>query len=159
MIPVPEGLEPENIPKGMSIAGILGLREAGANIKMAKGSFKGSKSPVTVAHGLGVVPDLFMFSLSTGPSNTTDTWIAFAIVTSKAFFSTGLWPFARGVSYTKAAGIMSYNSSSIYYSIDDTNSYALVSNANEETLIVGTGSAPNVTYSGTYNWFAIGGLT
>ena len=58
-IPKPENLVPENVAKGVDIAGIIGAMAAGGELKINCGKIS-TAGAVTIEHGLGVVPDIII---------------------------------------------------------------------------------------------------
>lgn len=72
-IPAPENLVPENIAEGVNIAGIIGALTAGggSNVRLASGSFRGIRTPYTVEHNLGVIPDFVIsYGLMSSPNDS-----------------------------------------------------------------------------------------
>jgi hypothetical protein len=73
-IPAPENLIPQNIAEGVNIAGIIGAMVAGAGgpeVRIASGSFSGIRTPYTVEHNLGVIPDFVIsYGLMSSPNDS-----------------------------------------------------------------------------------------
>jgi hypothetical protein len=156
-IPVPDGLSPENIPEGMTIAGIVGARAAGKNIKVAGGKYtnEAPNGRAVINHGLGVIPDLFFVN------SVTDTggvkYIRHMVGISKVLHASLGLPYniTTWCTYEAATG-------SIYITLASTDftkegSEYLLCNADEQDIAVG-----NSTYlmlqGYSYTWLAIGGL-
>lgn len=61
-IPVPDGLESGNIAEGVTVAGIPGSHKGGGGGgKVAFGKIEADTSaPLTIEHGLGIIPDLVL---------------------------------------------------------------------------------------------------
>lgn len=173
-IPVPEGLAPENIAEGITVAGIIGtLASGGNNIVYDSGSISGitqATSDVVVNHNLGVVPDIVIISTSYA-GGTTSSYIknycgvssTFANAIGKIFGS-----FATTVSSSITSGGSNYFRVSFYNTVADssfidTTAIAFVSfvnNANENSFTLKNGGGSVwFTQSATYTWIAIGGLT
>lgn len=69
----PANLIPENIAEGVNIAGIIGALAAGggSNVRLASGSFSGIRTPYTVEHNLGVIPDFVIsYGLMSSPNDS-----------------------------------------------------------------------------------------
>ena len=152
IIQQPETLVPENIAEGVDIAGVIGtLAAGGGNGVIATGTFSGNGSIYTLNHNLGIVPDLIYIytpSISSGK-------IYYGYAVSTAMHDKfGINTFG----YIKT-GDREYNQGT--KGIEDTTETQIIRNATSTTITIGrTLSGYNVyTYSGTYSWFAIGGLT
>lgn len=158
-IPVPAGLIPENIAEGVDIAGIIGALAAGGNVVMNAGTFTGTNAAgtITVAHGLGIVPDLFVaFYVGSSTMYGTKAYTSPCFIgLSKALQS------KLGLSYSQlAARINSTSAMSIerHNSPLDSIGTSRAFSQNATSTNVYVGSSYCYAASGTYMWFAIGGL-
>lgn len=149
----PETLLPENIAKGISIAGIIGT--SAGSIKIKFGTFIGAGSPQTIEHNLGIIPDIFIVYASQYSSYAKQLLVCTGM--SDAFFRKTGWDYA--VVYGFGYNSDPYARCGYYASggIDKLSSGTLFS-ADEETIGIGTTTV--VPFAGrTYSWIAIGGLT
>lgn len=158
-IPKPENLSPENIAEGVNIAGIIGTLVAGGNVVMNAGTFTGTNTAgeITVAHGLGVIPDLFVafYDSSSTMSGTKAYTSACFIGLSEALqakLSLSRSAFAARINSTSALSIDRFDSP-----LDNIGGTRVFSkNATKDYVYVG--SSYVYAASGTYMWFAIAGL-
>lgn len=149
-IPVPEGLAPENIPEGMTIAGIIGTLVASGGTKIALGTFTGNEGTVTITHGLGVSPDIIVVMSEGTLSANLINWawgISGKLKDSAAFYN------AQGCSYR----VSGYSAVSYTYPVEHA-TYGVLWGANTQTFQFGNGTYKSEK-SRAYTWFAIGGLT
>ena len=152
IIQKPETLTPENIAKGVNIAGVIGALLSGGAGKVVTGFFaEDHTANVTVEHGLGVLPDV-VCTFNTGLLMETRL---FQLTISKAFASkigvTGFFCFA---SVNKSNYVQTYSGSNGEDNTLDGNSGI---NATDATITFKAASTLKIA-AGTY-WFAIGGLT
>lgn len=160
-IPIPDNLIPENIRHGVSIAGIVGSLEPGANgIVMASGYGLGGDSDgiATIEHNLGVIPDI-VFVFCGVPSGTHSNTLYMAIGFSTAFSSklsmlykyttihVAKSSYVRGVGYAQSGGIETFARGAY-----------IISAATETTVSVGT-KTDKIPTNQICSWLAIGGLT
>ena len=157
-IPVPDGLEPENIPEGMVVAGLVGTLVAGGGVKIATGTFVGSGAVKTIEHGLGVIPDIVLVATAERTtSSPSKAYLTFAFGVSSAFSEANNM-FAK----IRAIGVNMMNSENVRTAtktaIDSPSGYGALGNATTDSFAIIDDVYP--PYSGfTYAWIAIGGLT
>lgn len=166
----PATLLPENIAKGIDIAGIIGtFAGGGGEIKISSGTFAGSANIVTVTHGLGVVP--LMFGCvenypAVNPPHYSNYILGGYVGFSSACMENNEVPRIGYCCTNYYAGANNYgyrNYTTAAQAIDGAT--GVVHSANEQTLKVGT--TTSATSSGqsagvrtnpntVYYWFAIG---
>ena len=162
-IPVPEGLAPENIPEGMTIAGIVGAMVAGGGAaKIACGTFTVTASN-TITHNLGVVPD-FIILFPASSNYTVEANYNAPVMFGASAALKSAYPYFPGLAYA-----WRYTSSLIRYSsyprtIDkplDSGYPNSIRSANETTFNVDRAStiAAAIPSGISMVWIAIGGLT
>lgn len=156
-IPTPANLIPENIAEGVEIAGIIGkLAAGGGSVKTAMGAITGNGGSMTIAHGLGVVPDVVFIRTTSTSASPTSAYLYTAFGSSSAFGK--LCNYAMNlqeISYIQTNGNTAFKSYA--RGIQDTSSSFPINNANADSFTVG---GPYVLYKNfTYNWYAISGLT
>ncbi len=163
----PETLVPENIAKGVDIAGIIGtLVAGGGSDKVAWGSFEGAGAVKTIEHGLGVAPDVICVARIGQLTNTNQYICEYCFGVSNALHD------ALGMSFygtflatcrTYAGSIQYYRASSNLNAIDDTataSRESFINNANNISFVFGgTSFASYVAKGEQYSWIAIAGLT
>lgn len=156
-IPVPENLAPENIPKDMEIAGIIGtLVGSGGDVKIANGTVTGNGSTVTVNHNMGVPPDV-VIAWSNAPKTAYT-----------AYFMTGFSAKVKQSLKTITSVYTTYSSSTqhVQSTASDTMSERTASgkyihDPQENTFKIGPGDILGTDCyfgSGDISWLAIGGL-
>lgn len=69
-VQMPETLIPENIAKGVDIAGIIGSFIGGRDIKIASGTLSATSSSYNLSHGLGTLPDIVILSAPNAAPST-----------------------------------------------------------------------------------------
>lgn len=156
----PEALIPENIAEGVNIAGIIGALVGGSEVKIAIGIFAGSSTPQTVNHGLGVVPDIVIVNSPNGTA--TGTKPSYSYNAQGYGFSSKFVDFLVSIGFTPLiASMRAVHSSSTGYhnvvnstnTIEANDGWQIVGNADGNSFIV------NNTFTWTYYWIAIAGLT
>ena len=154
----PETLIPENIAEGVDIAGIIGTLAAGG-AKVEAGTFTGQNNVQTVAHSLGVTPDIIIFYTSSDNTKPSKGYVQFAVGISAAFASKYGSMNTLGLAKSTSGSAFFYNMSAyLYGNIDGNSDSAIITKANENSFTLGTSSY--VMYQDfSYKWFAIGGLT
>ena len=155
----PEALLPKNIAEGVDIAGIIGTFAGGKEILMNSGTFTGNNSSViTVNHGLGVVPDLFLafFIGNVTMSGTRYRTSPCFIGLSKALQTKLSLSYSALAACPNNTSILTieYNNSPL-----DNMSTTRVFDRDATPENVFVGSSGIYAASGTYMWFALGGLT
>lgn len=135
------------------------ISESGSSAKVASGSFTGNGGAVTVNHGLGVVPDLFLITCLSAPGTIPsfkflNNWCGISEAFKNAYsFQRRQW----GTLFsTVSLGYRENESSKVPIESDD-DSY--LNNANDQSITVGKTSGDGSTFKGNYIWLAIGGLT
>lgn len=153
VIEQPENLIPENIAEGVNIAGIIGALAGGSNVKLAAGTFTGNDSTVTIEHGFGSTPDVFVASKGVKTEATDNYRLENCVVLSAALKT------ALNLDW-RCFYILSkkYNSSYSQISLSVSGSTTMVGSMDGTKITVANTSYP--TENGkTYRWLAIGGLT
>lgn len=147
----PDELVPENIAEGVDIAGIIGTLAAGANVKIAIGSFS-SPSYIyayTITHDLGTIPDIIVCIREN--RNTSSGYVNFTAGFSAAF--------NKLIGNNYGVVTITATSSWVYTNTLDNNTVDLyINNVNDKTATI-CGNSSAAVRNGTYNWFAISGLT
>lgn len=169
LIPKPPNLIPENVPKDMDMAGIIGAMKVGGECVYATGTFTGmTDSEIVVEHNLGVIPDIVVILTKNKTTSPTQICLQQFMGVSSAFyekigscfscFFTALRFYSSSNSYYAS---VSQNVTSDTGCIDTGRAaVARVRNANEESFTILNGA--NGWYIDSdleYSWFAIGGLT
>lgn len=150
----PEGLMPENIAEGVSIAGIIGtLIATTGGAKVAAGVVSSNVANIQVTHGLGVVPDVAIFVTS---NYNTKNQTAFIFQVSEAFATKYALPYSW-IRSVKATSTPSCSFSSNAYFVGS-NSYASTFRLATSTTITIVGGSSYGLLSGSV-WIVIGGLT
>lgn len=152
-IPKPSTLVAENIAEGIDIAGIVGTLASGGSIKVASGMIEGNdySSTYTLAHNLGVIPDIFYFATNDGTSNG---YIVSGFGVSSAF--SNLYGITYNTSFYCSSNLV-LPRSNLSYLIDSTSTWSIINNANEQTINIKAASTRKLPSE--INWIAIGGLT
>lgn len=162
-IPAPATLVPENIADGVDIAGIIGtLAAGGGNVVMNAGTFTGTNTAgtITVSHGLGVIPDLFVafyIGSSSGMTGTKGYTSACFVGISSALQA------KLSITRSQLAAKISSTNGQLYVErhnspLDNISaSRVFPKNATNQYVYVGTQYC--YAAANTYMWFAIGGLT
>ena len=152
-IPVPDGLVPENIAEGVTIAGIAGalVASSGSDIKVVAKEVLGNafSTTKTIAHNLGVVPDF----IAVWVANTT----AYAISGSSSTYKGKLYGciYFSDAMATKYPGLVGNKTVQIYCN-SDTLTASPSGVTVTETSVTFTQSPAT---SASYNILAIAGLT
>lgn len=159
VIQKPANLTPENIAEGVDIAGIVGaLAGGGGGAIHANGTFKASGTTHTLNHNLGRIPDFFLFFVRSGFTSPTTGAAIFAVGVNESFGSllgkTSEYQWCRY--YNSSSTTTKSSTSSAGYPIENTGYYP-ISSATETTVVLGKDR--QLVSNGTYEWFAIGGLT
>lgn len=152
----PELLIPKNIAKGITIAGILGELAGGAELKIASGVYRPPAfmtQATTIAHNLGVIPNIIIVSATFITSSTT-AYLQRAV----GFRIPGVQNQIFG--YTMGS-VQSFNRSYTSITAEADNPIAY---ANETSFRMGSTGYPLAPLSSSaptgqgYSWYAIGGL-
>lgn len=154
-IPVPEGLAPENIPEGMTIAGIVGAMvvAGGSSLKIATGETSETGGPITIEHGLGVVPDFIYFGTKANTQGIRKFLCAYGF--SAAFIA---------LTGDKLRGRCMWGENTNFYQkvndpVESTTVISGIHNATATTFQVTNSTYPLSTVLGANQWVAIAGLT
>lgn len=148
----PDTLIPENIAEGVDIAGIIGtLAASSSNVKIATGTFTTQSywNPVTVTHGMGVIPDVIIVMRKLG--TTMRTTIMSEIGISSAFKKT--MGFNHGGTLSSGSTAFYNNQGTIEYSMKN----SFIFGATSTIFKIGNYTVQEAT--GAYFWIAIAGLT
>lgn len=180
LIPVPAGLAPENIPDGVTIAGIVGTLIASApkEIKYASGSIPSRSADYTVEHGLGVTPDIVIVYTAGNQAASTKNVVRIFIGLSSAMAAAigntmycyyGSTAYGTTVSskyyYGYGADLVTPGLMGAASALIDTTSngwYSVVREADDSKFVLTYSTltlALTTLSSLQYNWIAIGGLT
>lgn len=157
LIPKPPNLIPENIPKDLDIAGVIGAMAAssGGNVRIAAGSMTleaGYFQRIETAHGF--VPDFIFAHVDIANSKETNQLFAFWGVSEALATATGVAIGNKGIYRSSAGGapsvvtdgsgcITNKSSAGVNIYLADETGFSLV-------------YSPS---SGTWNYIIIGGLT
>lgn len=153
----PETLIPENIAEGVDIAGIIGNFIGGSDVKWASGTIEqASTASVTVEHVLGVIPDIFIVSNTTGIANG----IIYNMCVSSAFADKYGIQISRCGLYAQSSAV---NARYLYYN----GNYMAALEGYMQLGVAGQGTAETVSIPGSTSipiaagtvWTAIAGLT
>lgn len=136
--------------------------------KIAGGQFTANGSPITIQHGLGVVPDMVIVWCPNTIGKPTSTFMqlyvgfsnAFRTYAGSAYESVSIKKFISTIYVNNfSSGNVNGNTIGGSESYDiDKQSNKTINSANVDSFVVGSGSVS--PYNGEpYYWFAIGGLT
>lgn len=158
-VTMPDTLIPENIAEGVNIAGIIGNLAGGSNVKIKIGKFTGGNNETTITHGLGVIPDIVILTNTNGQTPTStvvythyEHCIGFSENFAKHLQAEGLNKLNFGFYAYRAQGTTRGWYDYCSYSVDKSNAKPIHS-ANTESFVI------MPTYSYSYYWIAIAGLT
>ena len=151
-----------------AILGAGGGSGESPSVKIAGGVFTANGSPITIQHGLGVVPDFVVVWCPNTIGTPTSTFMQFYAGFSNAFrksimaaYQTDGYKHSISALYSNkfASGNVNGNTLSGSESTDiDKQSNKTINSANENSFVIGSSSLS--PYNGElYCWFAIGGLT
>ena len=153
-IPKPDTLIPENIAKGVDIAGIVGTLAAGGggSGKVAYGFLTPTVStPNTITHDLGVVPDIIFVYFATSVTGTRNTARVLHGV-STAFGNKNGVTNSNQILTLPSSG---WNLAETFYGTYVDSRTSGLGNANETQFTINAKLATGYKYL----WVAIGGLT
>lgn len=153
-IPKPDTLTPENIAKGVDIAGIIGTMAAGGggSGKVAYGFLTPTVStPNTITHDLGVVPDIIFVYFATSVTGTRNTARVLHGV-STAFGNKNGVTNSNQILTLPWSG---WNLAETFYGTYVDSRTSGLGNANETQFTINAALATGYKYL----WVAIGGLT
>lgn len=157
IIQLPKNLIPENIPKDMDIAGIIGTRaDGGGSGKVAYGVFKPTvKQPNTITHDLGMLPDLVLVCIAPRAyPNKYYSELVFAVSEAFSTLNGGIQS-NRTYSTTSDYGDTKRNQVGTFVENTYTGSGYGICNANETSFTIRN----NLDTAYKYLWIAVAGLT
>ena len=151
----PDRLIAGNIKEGEDVAGIIGALVAGGKkMKIAFGSTSATGGPVTVEHGLGVVPDFIYFGTKANTQGIRSFLCAYG-------FSSALIELTEN--NLRGRYVCGENTNfiqGINQAVESTASSNGIFNATATTFqVAGNSNYPVSTLLGANQWVAIGGLT
>ena len=157
IIQKPETLIPENISKGVNIAGIIGALEAGGGVRASCGEIVGTGALFTLVHGLGVIPDVVMVEPRSSPTATALAIIDALQTSDKGAEVLGTFRYGKNTtSNSNKINSGGFNSKPLDYG--EASSDSAIYGATNDHVIIGT--TTQFLISGQrYHWIAIGGLT
>lgn len=156
MIPKPENLTEANIKEGEVVAGLVGALAGGANVITAYGSITGTGAAQTVAHNMGVIPDILVICVIGVYVHTANSGRTIAHFTG---ISTAMFEKLKAHPAMKQTGVTYGQTASTAYDTNAIDSNAgIIRKATTESFTIGNNSGQLATDL-TYHWFAIGGLT
>lgn len=133
------------------------IANIGGEIPIKCGTFGATKSPYTLAHNLGVIPDIFIVYTDTVTVGSKHLIMSIGF-SSKFLEKNPTLP--HGMIEVGGAGTSNYlNISSFDTGFNITGTYGPFTNATETQITIGyTKYSMNISSTAKYTWLAIGGL-